>query len=59
MIKKKIIINGEETEIILRGPKEIMRDFAEEVVINKALENEKILNYLIEGNLKLIKERIK
>ena len=43
----------------LRTPKQIMKHFAEEVYLNDALkeENEKILEYLIDSNLKIIIER--
>jgi len=57
--KKKVIIDGKEVEITLRTPKEIMESFAQEVVINEALDpkNKEILEHLIEDNLRLIISR--
>ena len=57
--KKKVEIEGKHIEVLLRLPKKIMKHFAEEVELNNALKkgNEKILEYLIDSNLKIIIER--
>ena len=53
----KALASG-KLQIMVREPKEIMKDFLEEVKINDAINKPEVLDYLINTTLIVLKERL-